>query len=71
LRELFTKNVSKTNATEGRHHAAANANGKVGIGTQMADCCSDQAIAFGMLNHKDQRLIDFGGIIKIRPNFYT
>ncbi|KAL3125698.1 hypothetical protein niasHT_009785 [Heterodera trifolii] len=27
---------------------------------QMAKCCSDRAIAFALLNHKEQRLIDFG-----------
>nr|CAD2134235.1 unnamed protein product [Meloidogyne enterolobii] len=27
---------------------------------QINECCSDRAIAFGLLNHKDQRLLDFG-----------
>uniref|UniRef100_A0A914HWB6 Hexosyltransferase n=1 Tax=Globodera rostochiensis TaxID=31243 RepID=A0A914HWB6_GLORO len=26
----------------------------------LANCCSDRAIAFALLNHKEQRLIDFG-----------
>jgi len=32
---------------------------------QINECCSDRPIAFGLLNHKDQRLLDFGGYLNI------
>jgi hypothetical protein len=60
LRSLFSNRVTKNNRNISTDIASPK-NPKVSL--QMAKCCSDRSIAFGLLNHKDQRLVDYGGIL--------